>query len=80
MRRSGKAKKVVWRWQARFMPKASKGFTRDKRRADPAGAATVQRVVCLALAAPPGEASHWTGRMLGSSNWPRSPFAQTMPL
>ena len=35
MRRSGKAKPVVWRWQARFWPKASKG-SRATRRANPA--------------------------------------------
>ena len=33
----------------------------------PLPAATVQRVVDLALSAPPGEASHWTGRMLAKA-------------
>ena len=67
MRRSGKAKPVVWRWQARFMAEGVEGLTRDKTRKPgkpPLPAATVQRVVDLALSAPPGEASHWTGRML----------------
>jgi hypothetical protein len=32
MRRSGKAKPVVWRWQARFMAEGVAGLTRDKTR------------------------------------------------
>src|SRR3982074_2139877 len=67
MRRSGKAKPVVWRWQARFMAEGVEGLTRDKTRKPgkpPLAVATVQRVVDLALSPPPGEATHWTGRML----------------
>ena len=70
MRRSGKAKPVVWRWQARFMAEGVEGLTRDKTRKPgkpPLPAATVQRVVDLALSAPQGEASHWTGRMLAKA-------------
>src|SRR4029453_7621192 len=68
MRRSGKAKPVVWTWQARFMAEGVEGLTRDKTRKPgkkPLPAATVQRVVDLALRPPPGAATHWTGRMLG---------------
>ena len=32
MRRSGKSKPVVWRWQARFMAEGVAGLTRDKTR------------------------------------------------
>ena len=67
MRRSGRSKPVVWRWQARFMAEGVAGLTRDKTRKPgkpPLPAATVQRVVDLALGAPPGEVTHWTGRML----------------
>ena len=32
MRRSGKSKPVVWRWQARFMEEGVAGLTRDKTR------------------------------------------------
>src|ERR1700716_1993190 len=70
MRGSGKPKPVVWRWQARFMAEGVEGLTRDKTRKPgkpPLPAATVQRVVDLALSAPPGEASHWTGRMLAKA-------------
>jgi transposase len=67
MRRSGKSKPVVWRWQARFMAEGVAGLTRDKTRKPgkpPLPAATVRRVVDLALGPPPGDATHWTGRML----------------
>src|SRR4029453_9038491 len=69
MRRSGKSKPVVWRWQARFMAEDIEGLMRDKTRKPgkpPLPAATVQRVVDLALE-PPGEATHWTGRMLAKA-------------
>jgi hypothetical protein len=32
MRRSGKAKSAVWRWQERFMQEGVAGLTRDKAR------------------------------------------------
>ena len=69
MRRSGK-KPVVWRWQARFMAEGVEGLTRDKTRKpgkQPLPTGTVQRVVDLALGPPPGEATHWTGRMLAKA-------------
>src|SRR3979490_359344 len=67
MRRSGKSKPVVWRWQARFMAEGVDGLSRDKTRKpgkQPLPATVVQRVVDLTLGAPPGDATHWTGRML----------------
>jgi len=70
MRRSGKSKPVVWRWQARFMAEGVAGLTRDKTRKpgkQPLPATTVQRVVELTLGPPPGEATHWTGRMLAKA-------------
>src|SRR6266487_708735 len=70
MRRSGKSKPAVWRWQARFMAEGVDGLTRDKTRKPgkpPLPAATVQRVVDLALSPPPGAATHWTGRMLAKA-------------
>ena len=47
MRRSGKSKPVVWRWQARFMAEGVDGLTRDKTRKPgkpPLPTGTVQRV------------------------------------
>jgi transposase len=70
MRRSGKAKPVVWTWQARFMTEGVGGLVRDKTRKPgkkPLPADTVKRVVDLALAPPLGEATHWTGRMLAKA-------------
>jgi transposase len=70
MRRSGKAKPVVWTWQARFMAEGVEGLLRDKTRKPgkpPLSTATVQRVVDLALGPPPGETTHWTGRELAKA-------------
>ena len=67
MRRSGKSKPVVWRWQERFMQVGVDGLLRDKTRLPgkkPLPAETMWRVVDLALGPPPGETTHWTGRML----------------
>ncbi len=67
MRRSGRSKPVVWRWQERFMQEGVDGLLRDKTRKPgkpPLPAETVRRVVDLALGPPPGESTHWTGRML----------------
>jgi hypothetical protein len=67
MRRAGLSKPVVWRWQERFMREGLEGLLRDKTRKPgkkPLPAATVQHVVDLALGPPPGEATHWSGRML----------------
>jgi transposase len=67
MRRSGKSKPVVWAWQARFMAEGVAGLLRDKTRKPgkaPLPPSAVQRVIDLALTPPPGETTHWTGRML----------------
>ncbi len=72
MRRSGKAKPVVWTWQARFMAEGVDGLLRDKTRKPgkpPLPAATVQRVIDLVSGPPPGETTHWTGRMLAKVAW-----------
>ena len=48
MRRSGKSKPVVWRWQARFMAEGVEGLTRDKTRKpgkQPLPTGTVRKVV-----------------------------------
>jgi hypothetical protein len=74
-RASGKSKPVVWRWQARFMAEGVEGLTRDKTRKpgkERLPAATVQNVVGLALGPPPGEATHWTGRMLAKATGVRA--------
>src|SRR5215208_4923551 len=67
MRRSVLSKPGVWRWQERFMHEGVDGLLRDRTRPPgkprlPNGAA--QRVLDLTLFEPPGEVTHWTGRMM----------------
>ena len=65
MRRSGKAKPSVWRWQARYLEAGVDGLLHDKTR--PAriprlASELVERLVARTLEAPPGETTHWTVR------------------
>ncbi len=65
IRRTGKAKTAVWRWQERFMRAGVDGLLRDKTRPSripPLPPEVPERVVALTLTDPPGEATHWTGR------------------
>src|SRR6201981_138904 len=67
MRRTGKAKTCVWRWQERFMQEGFDGLLRDKTRLariPPLGAAIAARVVALTQTDPPAEATHWTAVMM----------------
>src|SRR5664279_4379026 len=70
MRRSGKCKPVVWHWQERFMHDGVDGLLHDKTRKPgtaPLPADVVRQVVDLTLCEPPGEATHWTGRMMAKA-------------
>ena len=70
MRRTGKSKTCVWRWQERFMEEGFDGLLRDKTRPSriaPLGAAVVERVVALTLIDPPTETTHWTGAMMAKA-------------
>lgn len=67
MRAAGVSKTVVWRWQERFMDQGVAGLLRDKTR--PArvkklGDEVAERIVALTLGEPPGETTHWTGRVM----------------
>ena len=67
MRRTGKSKVTVWRWQERFMAQGIDGLLRDKTRPSriPRLPATVrEQTVALTLADPPGEVTHWTAPMM----------------
>jgi transposase len=69
-RRAGLSRPAVWRWQQRFAEAGVEGLLRDKTRrpGKPRTAdATVQRVVALTCAEPPGETTHWTGRMMAKA-------------
>src|SRR6516165_8331775 len=69
-RQTGKGKPTIWRWQARFMTAGVDGLLHDATRPGrkkPLPAATVERVVEMTLAGPPGEATHWTGRAMAKA-------------
>jgi hypothetical protein len=67
MRTAGVSKTAVWRWQERFMSEGVEGLLRDKTR--PARVPKLadevaERIVALTLGEPPGETTHWTGRVM----------------
>ena len=67
MRRTGKSKTCVWRWQERFMQEGFEGLLRDKTRPSripPLGAEVAERVVALTQTDPPAETTHWTAAMM----------------
>jgi transposase len=66
----GVSRPMVWRWQQRFAEAGVEGLLRDKTRQPgkpPIPAETVARVVALTCGAPPGEATHWTGRAMAKA-------------
>ena len=70
MRRTGKSKTCVWRWQERFMAAGMDGLLRDKTRPSripPLGAEIAERVIALTQSEPPGEATHWTGAAMAEA-------------
>src|SRR3974390_3131902 len=67
MRRTGKSKTCVWRWQERFMQEGYDGLLRDKTRPSRIprlGSNITERVVMLTQTDPPAEATHWTSAMM----------------
>jgi transposase len=70
MRRTGKAKTVIWRWQERFGGEGIAGLWRDKTRRSripPLSPEVAERVVALTLAGPPPDATHWTGAAMAKA-------------
>ena len=70
MRRTGKAKTCVWRWQERFMHEGVAGLLRDKTRPSripPLGPDVAARVVALTQGEPPGETTHWTAAAMAKA-------------
>jgi transposase len=66
-RRAGLSRPAVWRWQLRYAESGVDGLLRDKTRKPgkpPTSETVVQRVVALTCAEPPGQTTHWTGRMM----------------
>src|SRR5918997_1266779 len=69
-RRAGLSRPSVRRWRERFAQEGVASLLRDKSRKPgkaPLPTSTVDRVVELTLADPPGEATHWTGRMMAEA-------------
>ncbi|MFQ5961511.1 MAG: IS630 family transposase [Candidatus Methylomirabilales bacterium] len=70
MRRTGKSKPTVWRWQRRFMEAGVAGLLRDKTRPPgkpPLPAETVARVVALTLQEPPRGRTQWTSSAMAEA-------------
>jgi transposase len=66
----GVGRTTVWRWQQRFAEAGVDGLLCDKTRPPgtaPLPAETIERVVTLTCAAPPGERTHWTGRAMAAA-------------
>jgi hypothetical protein len=69
-RRAGLSRPSVRRWRERFTQDGVAGLLRDKSRKPgkaPLPTSTVDRVVELTLQEPPGETTHWTGRMMAEA-------------
>jgi transposase len=70
MRRTGKSKTCVWRWQERFVEEGFEGLLRDKTRPSrvkPLADEVSERVVALTMTDPPAETTHWTGAMMAKA-------------
>ena len=70
MRRTGKSKTCLWRWQERFMHEGVDGLSRDRTRPSrvaPLPLAVAERVVALTQTDAPGETSHWTGAAMAKA-------------
>jgi len=70
MRRTGKAKTCVWRWQERFAQEGVDGLLRDKTRPSrvkPLGQEVIDTVVALTATEPPHEATHWTAAAMAKA-------------
>jgi transposase len=70
VRRTGKSKPCVWRWQERFMREGVPGLLRDRTRPSrvpPLAQGTIDRVVELTASEPPHKATHWTASAMAEA-------------
>src|SRR5215203_3504527 len=70
MRRTGKSKTCVWRWQERFAAEGVDGLLRDKTRPSrvkPLRQEVIDTVVALTATEPPHEATHWTAAAMAEA-------------
>jgi len=69
-RQAEASRPAVWRWQQRFAEEGVDGLLRDKTRKPgkaPLSLATIARVLALPCSEPPGQTTHWTGRMVAKA-------------
>jgi transposase len=70
MRRTGKSKTCVWRWQQRFAEEGVDGLLHDKTRPSrikPLGQEVIDRIVALTATEPPHQATHWTSAAMAKA-------------
>ena len=70
MRRTGRSKPTVWRWQARFAAEGVDGLLRDKTRPPgkkPLAASVIRQVVTKTTTEKPPAATHWTARAMAKA-------------
>ena len=70
MRRVGRSKVTVWRWQERFMQAGVEGLLRDKTRPPripPLPASMHEHIVSLTLGEPQGETTYWTAAVMAQA-------------
>jgi transposase len=70
MRRTGKSKTCVWRWQERFAVQGVGGLLRDRTRPSripPLPQEVIDKVLALTATEPPHEATHWTSAAMAKA-------------
>jgi transposase len=70
MRRTGKSKTTVWRWQERYMAEGVVGLLRDKTRPSriaPLNPSKIDEVLALTREPPPFEVTHWTSAQMAGA-------------
>jgi transposase len=70
MRRTGKSKPCVWRWQDRYIDEGIEGLKRDKTRPPgrkPLSAAIKREVLTKTSRETPPDATHWSVRTMGKA-------------
>jgi transposase len=70
MRRTGKSKPCVWRWQERFIAEGVEGLLRDKTRPSrkpPLAAAVKLKVLTKTANETPANATHWSTRSMAKA-------------
>jgi transposase len=70
MKRTGKSKPCVWRWQERYVEEGVDGLRRDKTRPpgkNPLSAAVKRKVLAKTASETPPDATHWSVRSMATA-------------